>query len=55
MDPSVVKVTPGKGYVLSIVFDNGERGTLAMREFLLRLSIRHVPSLCLGAGGRKPR
>ena len=34
MYPSVVKVTPGEGYVLSIVFDNGETGTLDMKEFL---------------------
>ena len=34
MYPSVVKVTPGEGYALSIVFDNGESGTLDMKEFL---------------------
>jgi hypothetical protein len=34
MYPSVVKVSPGKDYVLSIVFDNGESGTLDMKQFL---------------------
>jgi hypothetical protein len=34
MYPSVVKVSPGKDYVLSIVFDNGESGTLDMKKFL---------------------
>lgn len=34
MYPSVVKVTPGEGYILSVVFDNGESGTLDMKEFL---------------------
>ena len=34
MYPSVVKVTPGKDYVLSIVFDNGESGMLDMKQFL---------------------
>ena len=34
MHPSVVKVAPGEGYVLSIVFDNGETGTLDMKEYL---------------------
>jgi hypothetical protein len=34
MYPSVVKVSPGKDYVLTIVFDNGESGTLDMKQFL---------------------
>ncbi len=34
MYPSVVKVTPCEDYVLSVVFDNGESGTLDMRQFL---------------------
>ena len=34
MYPSIVKVTPGKDYVLSILFDNGESGTLDMKQFL---------------------
>ncbi len=34
MYPSIVKVTPGKNYVLSILFDNGESGTLDMKQFL---------------------
>ncbi len=34
MYPSVKEVVPGDGYVLSIVFDNGERGTLDMKPFL---------------------
>ena len=34
MYPSIVKVTPGKNYVLSILFDNGESGTLDMKKFL---------------------
>ena len=34
MYPSVVKVIPGENYVLYIVFDNGERGTLDMKPFL---------------------
>ncbi len=34
MYPSVVKVIPGENYVLDIVFDNGERGTLDMKPFL---------------------
>jgi hypothetical protein len=34
MYPSIVKVTLGKNYVLSILFDNGESGTLDMKQFL---------------------
>jgi len=34
MYPSIVKVTPGEDHVLSVVFDNGESGTLDMKEFL---------------------
>ena len=34
MYPSIIKVTPGQDYVLSIVFDNGESGTLDMKQFL---------------------
>ena len=34
MYPSIGKVTPGKDYVLSILFDNGESGTLDMKQFL---------------------
>ena len=34
MYPSVVKVIPGEDYVLSILFDNGESGTLDMKQFL---------------------
>jgi hypothetical protein len=34
MYPSVIKVKPGEDYVLSIVFDNGESGTLDMKQFL---------------------
>ena len=34
MYPSIVKVTAGKEYVLSILFDNGESGTLDMKQFL---------------------
>lgn len=34
MYPSIVKVTPCEDYVLSVVFDNGESGTLDMRQFL---------------------
>jgi len=34
MCPSVKEVTPGEDYVLSIVFDNGARGTLDMKPFL---------------------
>ena len=34
MYPSIVKVTPGKDYLLSILFANGESGTLDMKQFL---------------------
>ena len=34
MYPSIVNVIPGEDYVLSIVFDNGESGTLDMKQFL---------------------
>jgi hypothetical protein len=34
MYPSVKEVTAGSDYVLSIVFDNGERGILDMKEYL---------------------
>ncbi len=34
MYPSVKKVVPCEDYVLSIVFDNGESGTLDMKEIL---------------------
>jgi hypothetical protein len=34
MYPSVKEVVAGTDYVLSIVFDNGERGVLDMKEFL---------------------
>lgn len=34
MYPSVKNVTPSKDYVLSIDFDNGERGILDMKPFL---------------------
>ena len=34
MYPSIVKVIPGEDYVLSIIFDNGESGTLDMKQFL---------------------
>ncbi len=34
MYPSVKNVTPGEDYLLSIVFDNGERGTLDMKPYL---------------------
>jgi hypothetical protein len=34
MYPSVIEVTPGDDYVLSIVFDNGEAGTLDMKQIL---------------------
>lgn len=34
MIPSAIEVTPGENYVLSIVFDNGERGTLDMKNYL---------------------
>lgn len=34
MYPSVIKVIPGRDYVLSIDFDNGEKGTLDMKQFL---------------------
>ncbi len=34
MYPSVKQVKPGKNYILSIVFDNGETGILDMKPFL---------------------
>jgi hypothetical protein len=34
MAPSVKTVTPGDDYVLSVVFDNGESGTLDMKGAL---------------------
>jgi hypothetical protein len=34
MYPSVVKITPNEDYTLSIVFDNGEQGTLDMKPYL---------------------
>ena len=34
MYPSVKEVVAGPDYVLSIVFDNGERGVLDMKEVL---------------------
>jgi hypothetical protein len=34
MYPSVTKVTPAEDYVLSIVFDTGEHGTLDMKPLL---------------------
>jgi hypothetical protein len=34
MYPSIIKVTPGKDYVLSVVFDNGESGNLDMKDYL---------------------
>ena len=34
MVPSVKQVVPDDDYLLSIVFDNGERGTLDMKPFL---------------------
>jgi hypothetical protein len=34
MYPSVTEVIPGVDYTLSVVFDNGERGTLDMKPFL---------------------
>jgi len=34
MYPSVKKVNPGEDFILSIVFDNGESGTLDMKPFL---------------------
>lgn len=34
MRPAVKEVVPGADYVLSVVFDNGERGVLDMKEFL---------------------
>lgn len=34
MYPSVLKVTPSEDYTLSFVFDNGEKGTLDMKQFL---------------------
>ena len=34
MYPSVKEVIPGENYILSIVFENGESGTLDMKPFL---------------------
>ena len=34
MYPSITKVSPQKGYALKIQFDNGESGTLDMKQFL---------------------
>lgn len=34
MHPSVKDVIPGSDYVLTVVFDNGERGDLDMKPFL---------------------
>jgi len=34
MYPSVREVVPGDDYILSIVFDNGESGTLDMKQVL---------------------
>lgn len=34
MYPSVKEVVPGDDYILSVVFDNGESGTLDMKPFL---------------------
>jgi hypothetical protein len=34
MYPSVKEVTPGSDYLLTIVFDNGERGVLDMKPIL---------------------
>lgn len=34
MYPSVKEVTPGDGYLLYIIFDNGERGILDMKPLL---------------------
>ncbi|MEW6367727.1 MAG: DUF2442 domain-containing protein [Acidobacteriota bacterium] len=34
MYPSVREVVPGEDYMLSIVFDNGETGTLDMKQIL---------------------
>ncbi len=34
MYPSVVKVVPGDNYELSVFFDNGESGTLDMKQML---------------------
>ncbi|WP_373500950.1 DUF2442 domain-containing protein [Desulfococcus sp.] len=34
MYPSIIEVTSGEDYLLSIVFDNGESGTLDMKRFL---------------------
>ena len=32
--PSVIEVTPGDNYILSVVFDNGEKGYLDMKPTL---------------------
>lgn len=34
MYPSVKEVNPGDGYILSVVFENGEKGQLDMKPFL---------------------
>ena len=34
MYPSVIKVVPCKDYMLTILFDNGESGTLDMKQIL---------------------
>ena len=34
MYPSVIEVVPGDDYILSVVFDNGEHGTLDMKPIL---------------------
>jgi len=34
MYPSVKEVVPGEDYILSLVFDNGENGTLDMKPML---------------------
>jgi len=34
MNPSVKNVTPNEDYLLSIDFDNGERGVLDMKPYL---------------------
>lgn len=34
MYPSIVKVVPGDNYELSVFFDNGESGTLDMKQML---------------------
>jgi hypothetical protein len=34
MYPAVKEVTPKENYMLSVIFDNGEHGTLDMKPFL---------------------